>query len=74
MRTTLAHAFLKNDIMLPCLAPAFAAFLLPAAVLLGALLLSAFVAGFGLLGTVALAESWKSKGATLVGLQVQTWK
>jgi len=40
--------------MLPCLVPAFAGFLLPAAALLGALLLSVFAAGFGLLGRVAL--------------------
>jgi hypothetical protein len=38
--------------MLPCLVPAFAGFLLPAA-LLGALLLSEFAAGCGLLGRVA---------------------
>ena len=59
VRTALAHAFLKNDIMLPCLVPAFAGFLLPAAVLLGALILSVLVAGFGLLGIVALTEIWK---------------
>jgi len=59
VHTALAHAFLKNDIMLPCLVPSFAGFLLPAVVLLGALLLSVFAAAFGLLGRVALTENWK---------------
>jgi len=46
--------------MLPCLVPAaaFAGFLLPAA-LLGALLLSEFADGCGLLGRVDLAENWR---------------
>lgn len=57
------HAFLKNDMMLPCLPPAFAGFLLAAALLgalLGALLLSEFAAGCGLLGGAALTEDWWS--------------
>jgi hypothetical protein len=57
-----AYTFLKNDIMFfPCLgAAALAGFLLPAAVLLGALFLSVVAAGCGLLGRVGLPQ-WQGQ-------------
>jgi hypothetical protein len=53
------YTFLKNDIMFfPCLgAAALPGFLLPAAVLLEAFVLSVLAAGCGLLGRVGLPQN-----------------